>query len=646
MGALFSFSLYSGIILALLYLCYKWVLAGENQHWFNRIALWLIYTAALTALPAVALFSGMLSDNAVAIDMPMAIPELEIDDTPVTFEMTELPDIRQPFYLTAILGIYLAGMVIVMIHTLWIGIRLYRVIRQGEKREIEGYTLVLISDTSIAPFSWCRYVVMSRSDWEESGQMILTHELQHLRLCHWIDLLLAQAVGILQWYNPAAWLMREELKSVHEYQADYAVIDAGVNARDYQMLLIKKAVGARFPSLANSLNHSKLKKRITMMYNSKTSHLRRLRGLALVPACAVALFVTDIPAVAALLSDTSSAYIIPDTESTDEVTATDESVVIGYKNNENISDEQSAVKETSLEEAPAEASEETPKDDNRGSIIMVSEPELIAADQPSDAKAASDDDIYTICDEKPQFPGGEKSLMEYIANNVQYPKEAKDANIQGRVIVQFVVTKDGSIGQTKIIRGKNELLDQEAVRVIKSLPKFTPGKVDGKPVNVWYTLPISFKTMGNDNAKKPESTQATAPAAPVPAADSDDKVFDVVEQKPQFPGGERAMMEFVSNNLLYPKTAFDAKIQGRVIVQFVVRSNGSIGDVKVIRGKDPALDAEAVRVIKTLPAFTPGMLNGQAVNVWYTLPISFKVTDNTPKSNTEQQAATPATAKP
>ena len=201
MGALFSFSLYSGIILALLYLCYKWVLAGENQHWFNRIALWLIYTAALTALPAVALFSGMLSDNAVAIDRPMAIPELEIDDTPVTFEMTELPDIRQPFYLTAILGIYLAGMVIVMIHTLWIGIRLYRVIRQGEKREIEGYTLVLISDTSIAPFSWCRYVVMSRSDWEESGQMILTHELQHLRLCHWIDLLLAQAVGILQWYN-------------------------------------------------------------------------------------------------------------------------------------------------------------------------------------------------------------------------------------------------------------------------------------------------------------------------------------------------------------------------------------------------------------------------------------------------------------
>ena len=112
-----------------------------------------------------------------------------------------------------------------------------------------------------------------------------------------------------------------------------------------------------------------------MMYNSKTSHLRRLRGLALVPACAVALFVTDIPAVAALLSDTSSAYIIPDTESTDEVTATDESVVIGYKNNENISDEQSAVKETSLEEAPAEASEETPKDDNRGSIIRVSEPE-------------------------------------------------------------------------------------------------------------------------------------------------------------------------------------------------------------------------------------------------------------------------------
>ena len=619
-----------------MYLAYRLFLARDNQHGFNRGVLLGIYVVSFLALPAMSLSENPASQSTA---MTLSVNESGWTDViPATHS--------EPVWGTILIWIFLAGMIVVTVRTVIVWAKLLAVIRSGEKIIRNGYTLVVTEDERYAPFSWMNYMVISRKDYENNCSAIAAHELKHIVARHWIDLLIAQAVCIIGWFNPAAWLMRDELMLIHEYQADIAVIEKGHDPQEYQMLLIKKAVGARFPSLANSLNHSKLKKRITMMYNSKTSHLRRLRGLALVPACAVALFVTDIPAVAALLSDTSSAYIIPDTESTDEVTATDESVVIGYKNNENISDEQSAVKETSLEEAPAEASEETPKDDNRGSIIMVSEPELIAADQPSDAKAASDDDIYTICDEKPQFPGGEKSLMEYIANNVQYPKEAKDANIQGRVIVQFVVTKDGSIGQTKIIRGKNELLDQEAVRVIKSLPKFTPGKVDGKPVNVWYTLPISFKTMGNDNAKKPESTQATAPAAPVPAADSDDKVFDVVEQKPQFPGGERALMEFVSNNIRYPKTAFDANIQGRVIVQFVVRSNGSIGDVKVIRGKDPALDAEAVRVIKTLPAFTPGMLNGQAVNVWYTLPISFKITDNTPKSNTDQQAATPATAKP
>lgn len=519
MGALFSFSLYSGIILALLYLCYKWVLAGENQHWFNRIALWLIYTAALTALPAVALFSGMLSDNAVAIDRPMAIPELEIDDTPVTFEMTELPDIRQPFYLTAILGIYLAGMVIVMIHTLWIGIRLYRVIRQGEKREIEGYTLVLISDTSIAPFSWCRYVVMSRSDWEESGQMILTHELQHLRLCHWIDLLLAQAVGILQWYNPAAWLMREELKSVHEYQADYAVIDAGVNARDYQMLLIKKAVGARFPSLANSLNHSKLKKRITMMYNQNSSASRRLRGLALVPALAAAIAVTDVEAVASVIADVSSAEMaVPSGDGAVRTAPapSDIPIVPDLAGNESLSGQSSETVAAYPEPSGRKVSENAGISQNESRPVP-QETDAVVSDEPQKPQTVSADNLpdnalFVGVEQKPEFPGGDAALMKYLSDNIRYPKNAHDNKIEGRVVISFVIQKDGTIGETKILRSVDPELDAEALRVVRSLPAFTPGKMNGKAVAVWYSLPIAFKLKGMDTGKEDDGLSSRAAA--------------------------------------------------------------------------------------------------------------------------------------
>lgn len=105
----------------------------------------------------------------------------------------------------------------------------------------------------------------------------------------------------------------------------------------------------------------------------------------------------------------------------------------------------------------------------------------------------------------------------------------------------------------------------------------------------------------------------------------EEKVFTSVEQMPQFPGGETAMFKYLSEHIVYPPMAQENNVQGRVVVQFVIKKDGSIGDVKVVRGKDPDLDREAVRVVKTFPKFTPGKMNGQPVNVWYTLPINFKL---------------------
>ncbi|MDE6286960.1 MAG: M56 family metallopeptidase, partial [Muribaculaceae bacterium] len=253
MGTFAVYIFESGIYLLAGYLIYKWLLSTENQPAFNRAALLSIYALAFTApllrLPAPS------QDAAVAgggtVDVGDVVAQV-------------LPD-AAPVWATVCVWIYYSGIVVAALFTLMAFIRLVSILRGGERHRAGSYTLIMPCHTKFATFSWMRYIVMARGDYEEAGETILLHERAHLRLLHWIDLLLAQIAVILLWYNPASWLMRAELRNVHEYQADDAVLQSGADARQYQLLLTKKAVGQRFPSLANSLNHSKLKNRITMM---------------------------------------------------------------------------------------------------------------------------------------------------------------------------------------------------------------------------------------------------------------------------------------------------------------------------------------------------------------------------------------------
>ncbi len=509
MGVVFSYSLYSSILLSLLYLSYKWALAGENQHVYNRTALWLIYAVALLALPV------MNSASSLWPSAPVVMPEIELGEMEMSFIADEEAP-GQPVWLTGLLWTYLAGIVLAVVHTLWIVCRLWHIVSSGELVSEGRFKVVLTDDTAIAPFSWWRYVVMSRRDWEESGRMILTHELQHLGLRHWIDLLVAQLVGIFQWYNPAAWLMREELKTVHEYQADKAVLASGVPARDYQMLLIKKAVGARFPSLANSLNHSKLKKRITMMYNQNSSASRRLRGLALVPALAAAIAVTDVEAVASVIDDVSSAEMaMPLTNGTLRTApkSSDENVAVPEEREVAIYGQ---VRETVAESTERKDSENA-RITQSESLPAPQEAPAAISDEPQKQQTVSvdnlpDNAVFFECEQKPEFPGGDAALMKYLSDNIRYPKNAHDNKIEGRVVISFVIQKDGTIGETKILRSVDPELDAEALRVVRSLPAFTPGEMNGKAVAVWYTIPITFKLKGPDTAKKDDGL-GSRPAA-------------------------------------------------------------------------------------------------------------------------------------
>lgn len=231
-------------------------------------------------------------------------------------------------------------------------------------------------------------------------------------------------------------------------------------------------------------------------------------------------------------------------------------------------------------------------------------------------KTTEEGEIFQVVEEQPMFPGGMEEMMKFLQQNIKYPKEAQEQGKQGRVIVQFVVNKDGSISNDSIVRSVDPLLDAEALRVVRSMPNWTPGKQKGKPVRVRFTLPVTFHL--NGDAPK-QATEAKQPEA------TDDKIFQVVEDQPEFPGGMEALMKHLSKEIKYPKEAQDKGTQGRVIVQFVVRKDGSITDAKVMKPVDPLLDAEALRVVSEMPNWTPGKQRGEAVNVRFTLPVMFRL---------------------
>lgn len=303
MGEILSYSIIAGLIMLLLYLSYRLFLARDNQHGFNRAVLLMIYFVSFSA-PLLIYFFEIYFFESFHRNSASELLSLEIEVTTVS-DRTD----SKPIWGTILIWIYLVGTAVVAVKTAVTWIRLCKVIRSGIKIKSEGHTLVITRDLGLAPFSWWRYIVINEKDYEDNCRAIIIHELGHITLYHRIDLMVSQIVCIANWFNPAVWLMRDELMLVHEYQADMTVIESGRDIQEYQILLIKKAVGSRFPSLANSLNHSKLKKRITMMYKEKSGAGRKFKALALVPALALALGVAAIPAVKAAVSAISESDI-------------------------------------------------------------------------------------------------------------------------------------------------------------------------------------------------------------------------------------------------------------------------------------------------------------------------------------------------
>ena len=369
---------------------------------------------------------------------------------------------------------------------------------------------VKIADADIPSFSWGRSIVISRKDFE-GNPAILTHEMMHIRCSHSIDLMLYTLITTLYWFNPVIWIARRELKMLHEYEADEYTINNGIDPTQYQLVLVKKAVGTKRFQLANGFNHSKLINRITMMHKNKTNKWMGLAYLVCIP-------------------------------------------ILGLT--------------------------------------------MCFCSQPKDAL------LFADVDEKPMFEGSDaNAFAHWVSSRIEYPQECVEAEVSGRVALNFTIGTDGKVTDVKVLKGVHEKLDAEVVRVVKMSPKWTPGKHEGKPVPVSFTFPVVFQLR---NSEAVEYQQA--------------------QVKPIFKGGDLSeFSKWVYSQIEYPKECVDAGVAGRVMIGFTVGIDGKLTDVKVLRGVHEKLDAEAVRVIGMSPEWTPGANNGEPVPVSVTFPLVFKL---------------------
>ncbi|MBO7110932.1 MAG: TonB family protein [Bacteroidaceae bacterium] len=424
----------SAISLALMVAVYRLTLSRTTFHGFNRYV--LLTSLALAAIvplmhfknvsgKATAPITYMMNEIMVYADDTVALAPAQIDETGNSISVISI-----------ITLVYLAGVIICLLRVA-VGVLSSEIICHRRSRALSDGSRLVITERNYAPFSWRNYIVISRKDYESNGAMIIAHEQAHVHHHHSFDLILAQLFCAVQWFNPAAWMLRRSLLEVHEYEADASVLEDGYDGRRYQICLVRAALQGSFATTTNNFSNCSTKKRIVMMNRHSTNPWARLRVLLMLPAVALSVIVAS-----ACKQDTNS--------------------------------------EMNLNTQDASTSEDY--------WVDIEEYDIGEAD--------STDEVFWVVDQRPEFPGGEAALMEYLRSNLEYPENCKKNKVQGRVLISFVVNKDGSIVEPAVVKSagpEGVELDVEALRVISGMPAWTPGMQNGEAVRVQYTVPVVFK---------------------------------------------------------------------------------------------------------------------------------------------------------
>ena len=637
---LICYDLKVAALIAVFYLFHMLLLARETTHTLNRVSLLMgLVLSAVLPLCVITLHRTVFIDSSLQSEMDAGATNY-ISPLPVVDALERGIDWTLPLAV-----ILLTGSLVCLLRFVGGYRTLRRIICSGERHVLPSGTSVSVVDAPLAPFSWMHTIVMSREDWLSDPTLILAHEEAHVRHRHSYDVLVVEALTALQWFNPVVWFLRQELRTVHEYEADASVLSSGFDENRYIHLLMQKATGIQACALANGIHMFKTKKRIIMMLKQKSNRTACLKSLYVVPIVFVSL---------AMTAKTVVDY---------ETTSTEEDAAIRvFNENTNGRGESYQIRhqpgvrffrngvEEQIPEGRSIALEvsKTEVKINGESVGNNSLPNLssqaireIHLDEISPEHFVAD-----LVTTEPLKYSAKMNGAEFVA----YVQERKAAGMDNKELTQTMLNEGGSISRA-------HMLHKEAVYGSKKKYLFM---VDGKEVTsdeFSRMEPESFKSvavMDVSAASKIYGEKGQRGATVVQTKQQDDdKIFDICEQLPQFPGGEAKLFQFLSRNLKYPKKALEKGVQGRVLVRFVVEKDGSLSNAEVL---DPppagqirpieivaqmtekerqdaeahnacvkVLRDEAIRVVKSMPKWNPGRQRGEVVRCRFSIPVSYRL---------------------
>ena len=680
----------AAITLALLYSCFFVFLSKETFHRFNRCMLVGIMLVSLV-MP----MFHFTTSHPTTLNEEVYIVQnyIEQDYTPIVVA----PQAPRITWIQVLTWIYLIGVAVMLILTLVQAIALTRFLRCGVRHTDSRGNTVILHNGEVPPFSIFRYIVMSVKDYETSRQYILTHEQEHIRLAHTYDLLLLQGMKILQWFNPFIWFLSRDLKAVHEYEADQAVINQGIDAKSYQQLLVMKVVGNRLQPFTNNLNHGSLKKRIVMMYQKPSNRWLMLKALCAIPVAALTIntFATPIETdpvedMVKTLETTSvptinevKENVLTTVESVDETTFAIHPVadqygrITGFTHEGKPADgyfectaEYVFINGRQATEAElrnyktllANSTFEMVKTENGTAKYNYKDKHGIIVIHTQEASAAPDDNNPLV------IVNGIEINLSTDVKTLTGETIAKALNIKEDDVESITVLKDAAATTIYGERGKNGVIE------IKVKSAFL-NKLPGVQQNEDGSYTINGRKVQKILINGQEYFKALSEGQEVPTiqgAIHDDPILEVAEEPAQYPGGQAALMQYIAQNIRYPKISAENGVQGRILVQFVIEKDGSLSNFKVVKGVKPAGDAtdvkvldivsiggkrvkpvsdgitvnaqgttaegndipkeaygalniEALRVLRGMPNWIPAKQQGEAVRMKYTLPINFRL---------------------
>ena len=543
-----QYDLKVAVLVAAFYMFYRLLLSRETFHCVNRAVLLLTALASfLLPLCVVTVHKTVVLSQAPSV---LATAELGA---------VSLAEPATPLWQTVAIAVFIAGVAVTLGCTLTSLGRLWWLIAHSEQHPQPDGTVVCVTKKEVSPFSWMHFIVLSHSDYEAHDAAVLAHERGHIRRHHTLDLLLVDVLTALQWFNPAMWMLRQDLRAIHEYEADAAVLSQGINMRQYQYLLIQKAVGDCGYSVACGISHSTLKNRINMMLtNKKTNRASWLKLLAMLPIVGAAL---------ALNAETVNDYVYAD--------------------------------------KPETPQKKVVKKGRKAAQVKVN------------------DKTIEVKEEMPAVTGEARLHIQGVAEAVekQEVKEAPKLIFGEANGPEPLLILNGKVATKEQVMA----LNQDEIDHINVLKDEERAKEYGKHFNADVSNGIIFVNTKEYMKNGKKEVMSVTVKAKKPAEESEEGAFNVVEQMPQFPGGDIELMKFLSENVKYPEAASKAGTQGRVVAQFIVEADGSITNVKVVKKVSDELDAEALRVVNAMPKWKPGLQKGQPVRVKYTLPVTFRL---------------------